>query len=190
MYLKLFDKTFKKCNITYESYDRRDEELNCFLKTQPDTNEYPERLHFETYMFKNVKKEEEYILKIKDDFLIFSINDKIVRIVDIFIKDTYQQKGIAKELINNLKYFIEKEFPNIEFITLYSLGSGVIAWYKIGFEFYNPKQRLLIKTLLVKILNKKTDLKSVSKKEIEQTNFYELIEQNIGYIPMYLKVKQ
>lgn len=110
--------------------------------------------------------------------------------MDIFIKNYYQQKGITKELIYNLRYFIEKEYPSIKFITLFSLPTGVIAWYKIGFDFYHPKHKLQIKTLLAKILNKKIDIKSVSKKEIEETNFYNIVEEKIGYIPMYLKVKQ
>jgi len=188
-YLKIFDNTFEKCNITYDNYNKREEELNCFLKTQPNTDEYPKRLQFETYIFESVKKENQYILKRKEDFLIFSTNNKIVRIVDIFIKNSHQQKGIAKELIHNLRYFIEKEYPFIEFITLFSLPTGVIAWYKIGFDFYHPKYRLQIKTILAKILNKKVDIKSVSKKEIEETNFYDIVKEKIGYIPMYLKAK-
>ena len=189
-YLKILNKTFKKCNITYNGYDKREEELNCFLKTQQDTDEYPERLHFNIYTFKDVKKDNKYILKYKDSRLIFSINDKIVKIIDIFIHNTYQQKGIAKELVYNLKYFIEKEYPSIEFITLSSLPTGVIAWYKIGFDFYHPKHKLQIKTILAKILNKKIDIKSVSKQEVEETNFYDIVWEKIGYIPMYLKVKQ
>ena len=176
-YLNIFNETFKKCNITYNGYDRREEELNCFLKTQPDIDEYPERLQFKTYMFKDVKKEDKYILKYKENFLIFSINNKVVRIVDIFLADSHQQKGIAKELIQNLRYFIEKEYPSIEFITLYSLETGVIAWYKIGFDFFHPKHKLQIKTILANILNKKIDIKSVSKKEIEETDFYDIVEK-------------
>lgn len=187
----IFDKTFEKCDITYDDYNKIEEELNCFLKTQPDTNEYPERLLFETHKFKDVKKEKHYILKHTGDFLVFSINNKIVRISHISIKNSYQQKGIAKELIHNLKYFIEKEYPTIESFTLYSLATGVIAWHKIGFEFFNTKDKLLVKTILSKLLGKNVNLKKISKEEIESTQFYDILEEkNHSYIPMVLKVKQ
>ena len=187
---KIFDKTFEKCDITYEKYEKMEDKLHCFLKTQPDTDEYLEKLLFKIHKFKDVKKENQYILKHTGDFLVFSINNKIVRISHISIKNSYQQKGIAKELIHNLKYFIEKEYPTIESFTLYSLATGVIAWHKIGFEFFNTKDKLLVKTILSKLLGKNVNLKKISKEEIEETNFYDIVKEKIDHIPMVLKVKQ
>ena len=189
--IKIFEQTFKKCNINYHSVEAVIEKLHCFLKIKPDIKEHPERLEFITYKFKGIQKNKKYILKFKSNSLVFSINNEILKIVDVFIDKNFQQKGIIKELLNYLKYFIQKEYPSIEFISLKSLPSGVIAWHKIGFEFFYKKHRLQVKTILTKILKKKIDLKTISKKEIEEINFYDILEKEIiGYIPMYLRIKQ
>ena len=171
-YNDLFDKVYKKTNIEYESVDTKCEELNCFIKVPPNT--YPPKIDFEIYYYKGVKQKNIYILKFdKEGKICFSINNKILRITDIFIKPQMQNKGIMSKILSHLVYFIKNEYPTINYITLKSLASGIIAWYKLGFEFYNKTDKIIIKNILSLMINIKIkDLKEISKHKLKQINFF------------------
>lgn len=188
MYRSLIENVYNSSDIEHRLISENTEYLSSFVKVPPNT--YPPRMDFEVFTH-NLKKGDTYILKFGNaGRAVFAINDKEIKIVDIFLQEQFQGQSILKGIINAIKYFI-KDYPTIEFITLNSLATGIIAWHKIGFEFYNNLDRISIIQLLSVHLGYRVKLEELAKSCVESNNCYEvLVNNNLTSIPMVLKVKK
>ena len=176
-------------------------ELNCFIKSER-IGSYPPRISF-VHKWHSIKQDHKSILK-QSSRALFCFNDEIMYISDLFLDKEYQSKGITKSIVLSSIYSIEKDFPSIKYITLKSLSSGILPWHKIGFDFYQIKDKIRIEELLedylidikeidedvvADLLNLKTvDIKNLKDNKI---NFDEYLQKNgINIIPMYIEVKK
>jgi len=186
-YKNLIEKSYKKSDLTFNLDKNYCEDKQCFVKVKP--NEFPSRLNFEIYWHKLYKNGE--IILNNSSYAVFMINNKVVYISDIYLKDNFKNKGITKKIIKHLLYFIYSEFSNIEYISLKSLAKSILIWYKIGFEFYNSLDDKRIKYLIYKKVGKKVDLKKIKVEDIQNLEINEMLESNIEYsVPMYIKIKK
>jgi len=189
MYKNLIENVYNFNDIDYNLLTNTNEELNSFVKVLPGV--YPPRMNF-NMLTHNLKKDNIYILKFVDKGrATFAINNKEVKIIDIFIDADYQGQSIVKDIVKFIKLEIMREYPTIEFITLNSLNTGIIAWHKIGFEFYNRLDKMGIKKIISEHLKEKIDLKDLTKDIVESNDCYQLLEDNnFSGIPMYLRIKK
>lgn len=173
MYKNFIEETYNINNIEFNLLDSSEENMPSFIKVEP--GEYPPRYEFEKYSH-NLKKENIYILKFEGEGrATFAINKKEVKIIDMFLKDDFQGKSILKNILTTIRAFIMQDHPLVEFITLNSLPSGIIAWHKMGFEFYNKLDRISIKSILSSHLQEKVDLLNLSKKHVEDSDCYKIL---------------
>ncbi len=156
---------------------------------------YPPRKPFDIYTH-NLKKDDSYILKrgSKGRATIAIATDE-ANIVDMFLDTDFQGEGIVKEIITNLYIDIKDSFFSIENISLASLNSGIIAWHKMGFDFYNLADRQIVRTALSKALGRKVNIKNITKAEFEEHELESVIkaafaaeENATGNTPMYREI--
>jgi len=175
--------------------------LNCFIKSEQIGN-YPPRIIFD-HKWHTVQKNKEPILK-ENSKALFCFNDEIIHISDIFLDKNFQSKRIVKSIISSIIYNIKKEYPTIKHITLKYLSSGILPWYKIGFDFYQIKDKIKVEELLEDYL---IDIKDMSENSAEKLlnlktiNIDYLKDSKIDFdrylsshavdmIPMYIKVQK
>jgi len=176
-------------------------ELNCFIKSEK-IGSYPPKMQF-LHKWHSIEQDNVSILK-QNSKALFCFNDEIMYISDIFLDKKYQEKGIVKSIISSSIYNIKKDYPLIKHITLKSLASGILPWYKIGFDFYQIKDKLRVEEILEDYL---IDIKGINEDDVEQLlnlktidinylkdtkiDFYEYLQKNgIDMVPMHIKVKQ
>jgi len=188
-------------NLSIDILKSDNYELNCFIKSEK-IGSYPPRISF-AHKWHNIKQDNKLILKENSKALI-CFNDNIMHISDIFLDKGYQSKGIVKSIIASSLYNIKKSYPSIQHITLKSLSSGILPWYKIGFSFYQIKDKIRVEEILedylIDIKNIDEDiaeglveLKTIAIKYLQDNkiNFDEYLQKNgIDMIPMYIKVKK
>ncbi|MEZ4694413.1 MAG: hypothetical protein R2837_10615 [Aliarcobacter sp.] len=184
----LIESAYSINNIEHIYLRDNSEQLNSFVDVEPGN--YPPRMDFEVYTH-NLKKDDVFILKFDDGGrATFAVNNKEVKIIDIFLKNDFQGQSILKNIVAALRVYISKDYPTVKFITLNSLNTGIIAWHKMNFEFYNKLDKMGIRNVLSNHLQRKVDLKDLTKDEIENNNCYEVLARNnYTSIPMFLKVK-
>jgi hypothetical protein len=166
---------------------------NSFLDAP--SGEYPPQKPFSIYTH-NLKKDGSYILKrVENGRATIAVADDEANIVDIFLDTDFQGNGIVEEIVTNLYIDIKDEFINIKNISLASLSSGIIAWHKMGFEFYNLADKKAVRTALSNALGRRVNIKDVTKDEFEEYNLSDVIQQAFksmkparGNIPMYREI--
>ncbi len=176
-------------------------ELNCFIKSEK-IGSYPPRVLFE-YKWHNIKQDDKLILK-QNSKALFCFNDEVMYISDMFLDKECQSKGIVKSIISSSIYNIKKNHPSIKHITLKSLSSGIVPWYKIGFSFYQIKDKIRVEEVLEDYL---IDIKNINEDVVEgllnlktinitylkdsKINFDEYLQKSsVDMIPMHIKVKK
>lgn len=185
-YKSLIEDAYEASGLEQIFIDKKEEGLNCFIKVSNDV--YPPRYEFEIYEH-NLKKDNIFILKFGEKGrAVMAISADELRIIDIFLAENWQNKKILSGLIIEMKKKVAKDFKDIKYITLASIGSGVVAWHKIGFEFYTKKHEKLVRTILSKKLRRVGEIKSFTKEELESNDCYKELEF-LGNIPMYMEIR-
>ncbi len=176
-------------------------ELNCFIKSEK-VGSYPPRISF-VHKWHNIQQDNKDILK-QNSKALFCFNDEVMYISDIFLDKKYQSIGIVKSIITSSIYNLKKDYPSIQHITLKSLASGILPWYKIGFCFYQIKDKIRVEEILEDYL---IDIKNIDEDDVEQLlnlktigiNYLKdtkidfdnyLQKHGINMVPMHIKVKK
>lgn len=187
MYKNLVEQSYSDSGIGYIYRAESEQELNCFVKSPPLA--YPPKFSFEVYEH-TLKKDDEFILKFGDGGrAVVAVRDDEFRIIDMFLSSEYQNKGILKAFIREIKVKIFSEYPTIRYVTLSAISSGIIAWHKIGFEFYVIAHKNRVRAILSKAVGRIDEVANFSKEEIEESSGYEALEVLSG-VPMYMEVKR
>lgn len=166
-------------------------EKNSFLDAPAGA--YPPRKPFDFYTH-NLKKGDDYILKHQENGrATLAIANDEANIVDMFLESEFQGEGIAKSIVTNLYVDIKDNFFTIKHLSLASLSSGIIAWHKMGFDFYNLADRQIVRTALSNALRRRVNIKDVTKEEFEEHNLSDVIKDALalhqrGSIPMYREI--
>ena len=187
-------------SLSIEISNREFYDLNCFVKSET-IGGYPLRIFFE-HIWHNIGQNGVSILK-NNTKALFCFHDEIIYISDIFLDSSYQNKGIVKSIILSIKSIIKTEHKRVKYISLKSLSSGIVAWYKMGFEFYQLKDKMKVQELLedylidVKRINesdidsflnlKTIDIKYLKDNSIDFDQY--LNSNNIDLIPMLMEIK-
>lgn len=177
---KQVEEAYSKSKIDATLVDSTTENMKCFLK-RPFYRE-----EFEVFS---------HSLKIKQDFILkheengkarIATSDNEIRIEDIFIKEEFQGKKILSKIVKYLKEEVYKHETQ-KYITLISLPSGIIAWYKMGFDFKNKLDKISIENTLTKVLKRKVFLEELTKQELEQNNCYSALTNGVK---MFMRVQE
>jgi len=182
---------YKASNVDPTLISQYQSEKNSFLDAP--AGEYPPRKPFELYTH-NLKKGDDYILKHKENGrAILAIANDEANIVDMFLDTEFQGEGIVKSIVTNLYVDIKDNFFTIKNLSLASLSSGIIAWHKMGFDFYNIADKHIVKTALSNALERRVNIKDITKEEFEEHNLSDVIKDALnlnqrGNIPMYREI--
>lgn len=177
---KQVEETYEKSKINAILIDSITENKKCFVK-RPFYRE-----KFEVFS---------HSLKIKEDFILkhekngrakIATSENEIRIEDIFLKGEFQGKGVLSKIVKYLKEEVYKHETQ-KYITLISLPSGIIAWYKIGFDFKNKLDKISIENTLTKVLKRKVSLEQLTKQELEQNDCYSALANGVQ---MFMRVKK
>ena len=132
MSISLIENAYNINNVEHTYISGNNEQLNSFVNFDP--GQYPPRMDFEICTH-NLKKNDVYILKFDDGGRAsFAVNNKEVKIIDIFLKDDFQGQSILKKIVNSIRACILTDHPTVEFITLNSLHTGIVL-YKFSVKF-------------------------------------------------------
>lgn len=182
---------YRLSNIDPTLISQQQSEKNSFLDAP--VGEYPPRKPFECYTH-NLKKDNNYILKHGENGrATLAVASDEANIVDMFLDPDFQTQGIVKNVVTNLYVDIKDNFFTIKNLSLASLSSGIIAWHKMGFDFYNLADRQIVRTALSNALERKVNIKDVTKEEFEEHNLSDVIKDALelnqrGNIPMYREI--
>lgn len=184
---------YNKSGLVSLFLSQQSESKNSFLDAPAGA--YPPRKEFDFYTH-NLKKDDKFILKhgINGRATLAIASDE-ANIVDIFLDPAFQNEGIVKNVVTNLYIDIKDTFLNVKNLSLSSLSSGIIAWHKMGFEFYNLADRQIVRTALSKALSRKVKIKDITKDEFEKHNLEKVLKDALklnqsGNIPMYREIKR
>ena len=188
MYKELVELSYKTENLEPILISETPENLNCFIEAN-SVGAYPPRFDFEIFQH-NLKKNNLYVLKWGADGVAkIAVRNRELRIIDMFLDTTFQKQSILKGMLNTIKKEVIKEYTTVKYITLSSLPSGIVAWHKMGFEFYNILDKVKVRNALSEHLGYRVDLKSITKDELENRGCYDILQnKDCSSIAMYMEI--